>query len=123
MSSSTDTQPATRVFRIGTLGSEDSPVSEGFRQGLRALGYVEGRDMTTEARWSDGPPDRLPALPRELVALKPDVIVASSTHAIRAAKDVTTTIPVVIVFASFPDKMGLVESLARPGAMSPASVH
>ena len=60
-------------------------------------------------------PDRLPALARELAALKPDVIVASSTQAIRAAKDATTTIPVVMVLASFPDKVGLIESLARPG--------
>ena len=76
---------------------------------------MEGRNITTEARWSDGSPDRLPALARELVALKPDVIVASSTQAIRAAKDATTTIPIVMVLASFPDKMGLIESLARPG--------
>ena len=110
-----DAQPAARVYRIGTLGNENTPVWEGLRQGLRDLGYVEGRNITTEARWSDGSPDRLPALARELVALKPDVIVASSTQAIRAAKDATTTIPIVMVLASFPDKMGLVESLARPG--------
>ena len=115
VSSSADAQPATRVFRIGTLGNENTPVWEGFRQGLRDLGYVEGRNITVEARWSDGSPDRLPALARELVALKPDVIVASSTQAIRAAKDATTTIPVVMVLASFPDKVGLIESLARPG--------
>jgi putative ABC transport system substrate-binding protein len=115
MSSTADAQPAARVFRIGTLGNENTPTWEGLRQGLRDLGYVEGRNITVEARWSDGSPDRLPALARELVALKPDVIVASSTHAIRAAKDATTTIPIVMVLASFPDKMGLVESLARPG--------
>ena len=110
-----DAQPAARVFRIGTLGNENTPTWEGFRQGLRDLGYVEGRNITTEARWSEGSPDRLPALARELVALKPDVILASSTHAIRAAKDATTTIPIVMVLASFPDKLGFVESLARPG--------
>ena len=112
---SADAQPAARVFRIGTLGNENTPTWEGFRQGLRDLGYVEGRNIVTEARWSEGSPDRLPALARELVALKPDVIVASSTQAIRAAKDATTTIPVVMVLASFPDKVGLVNSLARPG--------
>ncbi len=112
---SADAQPAARVFRIGTLGNENTPTWEGLRQGLRDLGYVEGRNITAEARWSEGSPDRLPALARELVALKPDVIVASSTQAIRAAKDATTTIPVVMVLASFPDKVGLVESLARPG--------
>jgi putative ABC transport system substrate-binding protein len=115
VSSSADAQPATRVFRIGTLGNENTPTWEGLRQGLRDLGYVEGRNITVEARWSDGSPDRLPALARELAALKPDVIVASSTQAIRAAKDATTTIPVVMVLASFPDKVGLIESLARPG--------
>ena len=114
-SPSADAQPAARVFRMGTLGNENTPAWEGLRQGLRELGYVEGRNISIEARWSDGSPDRLPALARELAALKPDVIVASSTQAIRAAKDATTTIPVVMVLASFPDKVGLVESLARPG--------
>ena len=108
-------QPAARVFKIGTLGNENTPTWDGFRQGLRELGYVEGRSITTEARWSEGSPDRLPALARELVALKPDVIVASSMQTIRAAKDATTTIPIVMVLASFPDRLGLVESLARPG--------
>ena len=115
VSPSVDAQPAARVFRIGTLGNEITPVWEGFRQGLRDLGYLEGRNISIEARWSGGSPDRLPALARELVALKPDVIVASSTQASTAAKDATTTIPIVMVLAAFPDKMGLVESLARPG--------
>jgi putative ABC transport system substrate-binding protein len=110
-----DAQPAPRVFRIGTLGNDNSPVWEGFRQGLRELGYVEGRNVAIEARWSGGSPDRLPALARELVALNADVIVASSMQAIRAAKDATATVPVVMVLGSFPDKLGLVESLARPG--------
>ncbi|MGZ8258944.1 MAG: ABC transporter substrate-binding protein [Caldimonas sp.] len=110
-----DAQPATRVFRIGTLGNENTPVWEGFRQGLRDLGYVEGRNFTAEARWSGGSPDRLPALARELVAAKPDVIVATSMQAIRAAKDATATIPIVMVLGSFPEKLGIVESLARPG--------
>ena len=60
---------------------------KGFARGCAISGYVEGRNVTTEARWSEGSPDRLPALARELVALKPDVIVASSTQAIRAAED------------------------------------
>ena len=110
-----DAQPAARTFRIGTLGNENTPVWDGLRQGLRELRYVEGRNVTIEARWSGGSPDRLPALARELVALKADVIVASSMQAIRAAKDATTTIPIVMVLASFPDKLGLVESLSRPG--------
>ena len=110
-----DAQSAARVFRIGTLGNENSPAWDGFRQGLRELGYAEGRNVTIEARWSGGSPDRLPALARELVALKPDVIVATSMQAIRASKDATRTIPIVMVLGSFPDKLGLVESLARPG--------
>ena len=112
---SADALPAARVYRIGTLGNENAPVWEGLRQGLRDLGYVEGRNISVEARWSDGSPDRLPALARELAALKPDVIVASSTQASTAAKDATSTIPIVMVLAAFPDKTGLVESLARPG--------
>ncbi len=115
MSPSTDAQTGARAFRIGTLGNERTPVWEGFHQGLRELGYVEGRNISIESRWSDGSPDRLPALARELAALKLDVIVASSTQAIRAAEDATTVIPVVMVLASFPDKVGLIESLARPG--------
>jgi hypothetical protein len=78
-------------------------------------GLCGGCNITVEARWSGGSPDRLPTLARELASLKPDVIVASSTQAIRAAKDATTTIPIVMVLASFPGKAGLVESLARPG--------
>jgi putative tryptophan/tyrosine transport system substrate-binding protein len=112
---SADAQPVARVFRIGTLGNENSPVWEGFRQGLRELGYVEGRNVTIDARWSGGSPDRLPALARELVAAKADIIVASSMQAIRAGKDATGTIPIVMVLAAFPDKLGLVDSLARPG--------
>ena len=54
MSSSADAQPAARVFRIGTLGNENAPVWEGLREGLRDLGYVEGRNISIEARWSDG---------------------------------------------------------------------
>lgn len=108
-------QTATRVARIGTLGNENSPSWEALYQGLRELGHMDGRTISIEARWSEGSPDRLPGLARELVALKPDVIVASSMQAIRAAKDATTTIPIVMVLASFPDKLGFVESLARPG--------
>lgn len=115
MSPSADAQPTARVFRIGTLGSENSRTWEALRQGLRDLGYVEGRNMTTEALWSDGVSDRYPALARELVALKPNVIVAASMQAIRAAKDATATIPIVMLLAVDPVKLGLIESLARPG--------
>jgi putative ABC transport system substrate-binding protein len=68
-----------------------------------------------EWRWSEGKTDRLPALAIELVQLKVDIIVASSTQAVRAAKQATSTIPIVMAVSSYPDKIGLVESLARPG--------
>ena len=113
--SSADAQPAARVFRIGTLGSYESPMWQGFRQGLRDLGYAPGRNVTIEARWTEGFPDRFPALAGELAASKVDIIVASSMQAIQAAKGATSTIPVVMVLGSFPDKLGLVDSLQRPG--------
>ena len=108
-------QQPTKLPRIGVLGNEDSPPWEGFRQGLRELGYVDGRNVTMEWRWSEGRTDRLPALALELVQLKVDIIVASGTQAIRAAKEATSTIPIVMAVSAYPDKIGLVESLARPG--------
>ena len=83
VSPSADAQPTARVFRIGILGNEDNPPWEGLRRGLRDLGYVHGRNITFESRWSQGFPERLPALARELVALKPDVIVVSGSQAAR----------------------------------------
>jgi putative tryptophan/tyrosine transport system substrate-binding protein len=108
-------QPAAKIQRVGILGNEDNPPWEGLRQGLRDLGYVEGRNITFEWRWSQGFPDRLPALARELVALKPDVIVVSGTQAARAAKDATKTVPIVMALSQHPERLGLVDSLARPG--------
>ena len=110
-----DAQPATKVYRIAVLGNENTPPWEGLRQGLRDLGYVDGRNVRMEWRWSEGRTDRLPGLAFELVALRPDVIVASGTQAVRAAKEATTTIPIVMTVSSYPEKIGLVESLARPG--------
>ena len=108
-------QQPTKLPRIGILGNEDTQPWQGFRQGLRDLGYVDGRSVTIVSRWSEGKTERLPALATELVQLNPDVIVASSTQAVRAAKQATTTIPIVMAVSSYPDKVGLVESLARPG--------
>ena len=110
-----EAQPAGRVWRIAVLGNENNPPWEGFRQGLRDLGYVEGRNVTMEWRWSEGKTDRFPGLAMELVALKPDVIVASGTQAVRAAKQATSAIPIVMTTSSYPDKMGLVDSLSHPG--------
>jgi len=109
------TQAAVKVHRIAVLGNENAPPWEAFRQGLRDLGYVEGRNISIESRWSEGKSDRHPALAIELVGLRPDVIVASGTQAIRAAKQATTTIPIVMAVSAYPDKIGLVESLASPG--------
>jgi putative ABC transport system substrate-binding protein len=79
-------QPAAKVYRIGVLGNENTPPWEGLRQGLRDLGYVDGRNVRMEWRWSEGKTDQLPSLASELVALRPDVIVASGTQAVRAAR-------------------------------------
>lgn len=108
-------QPGGRVHRIAMLGNENTPPWDGLRQGLRDLGYVDGRNAVMEWRWSEGKPDRLPALAAELVALKPDVIVASGTQAIRAARQATSTIPIVMAVSAYPERLGLVDSLARPG--------
>jgi putative ABC transport system substrate-binding protein len=108
-------QEPTKLARIGVLGNEDTTPWEGFRQGMRDLGYVDGRNVTMEWRWSEGRTDRLPALALDLVNSKVDVIVASSTQAIQAAKQATATIPIVMAISAYPDKIGLVETLARPG--------
>jgi putative ABC transport system substrate-binding protein len=108
-------QPPAKIHRVGVLGNENNPPWEGFRQGLRELGYVEGQNITIEWRWSEGKPDRFPGLATEIVALKPDVIVASGTQATRAAKRATSAIPIVMTTSSYPDKIGLVDSLSRPG--------
>ncbi len=110
-----EAQQSGKTYRIAVLGNENNPPWEGFRQGLRDLGYVDGRNVTMEWRWSEGKTDLLPRLAMELVALKPDVIVASGTQAVRADKQATTVIPVVMTTSSYPDRIGLVESLSRPG--------
>ncbi len=112
-----EAQQAAKVPRIGWLG--DSPAAgprlEAFFQGLRDLGYVEGRNLVIEYRYAEGKPERLPALAAELVALKVDVIVAANTLVALAAKQATTTLPIVFAAAADPVTSGLVTSLARPG--------
>jgi putative ABC transport system substrate-binding protein len=88
---------------------------EAFRQGLRDLGYVEGRNVVIEDRDAEGKFERLPALAAELVALKVDIIVAPNTAAALAAQQATKTIPIVFAVAADPVTSGLVTSLARPG--------
>ena len=112
-------QQAPRVPRVGYLFSftpaEGSHLWEACRQGLRELGYVEGRNIVLEPRWAEGRYDRLPELAADLVRLKVDVIVVAATPGSRAVKAATSTIPIVIVAVGEPVKAGLVASLARPG--------
>jgi ABC-type uncharacterized transport system substrate-binding protein len=111
-------QPA-KVARIGwvTFGSasSQSPGAEPFRREFRALGYVEGKNVAFEYRYAEGKLDRLPAVADELVRLKVDVIVTASSASSLAAKNATTTIPIVFHNISDPVATGLVDSLARPG--------
>jgi putative ABC transport system substrate-binding protein len=109
-------QQASRLPRIGILHPTvpgDRRI-ESFRGGLRDLGYVEGRNIALELRVGEGRTERLPALAAGLVRLKVDVIVAASTPAIRAARQASGSIPIVMISAD-PVGAGLVESLARPG--------
>jgi putative ABC transport system substrate-binding protein len=99
---------------IVPLNNTDSRL-EAFRDGMRALGYAEGKDYRLEIRWGEGRLERMPALAAELVRLKPDVIVAFSSPAVLAARQATPTIPIVMPVSSDPVGDGLVASLAHPG--------
>jgi len=113
-----EAQQAAKIPRIGYLTGSlaASPhLPEAFRQGLRDLGYVEGRNVVIEYRDAGGNFERLPALAAELVALKVDVILAGGTPHALAAKHATRTIPIVFAGATGPVENGLVTSLARPG--------
>ena len=111
-------QPA-KIVRIGFLGatslSNISARIDAFRQGLGELGYVEGKNIVVEYRWAEGKLDRLPALAAELVRLSPDVIVTAGPADTGAAKEATSTIPIVMSFDPDPVANGFVASLARPG--------
>jgi putative ABC transport system substrate-binding protein len=101
--------------RIGYLGTVNVPGwFEAFLRGLRDLGYVEGRTIIVERRSAAGHVARLPDLATELVGLEPRVIVASAPPAVRAAKNATARIPIVMAFSNDPIALGLVDSLARP---------
>ena len=114
-----EAQQAAKVARIGYLSTNlaaNPHLQEAFLQGLRDLGYVEGRNLVIEYRFAEGKLERFPALAAELVALKVDVIVtAGGTLAALAAKQATRTLPIVFAAAADPVEGGLVTSLARPG--------
>jgi putative ABC transport system substrate-binding protein len=114
-----EAQPAKKVPRIGLLftieSSPPSPNVEAFRQGLRDLGYVEGKNILLEYRYAEGKLDRLPQLAEELVRLPVDVIVTALSPAIQAAKRATDTIPIVFAVSGNPLATGYVASLAHPG--------
>jgi putative ABC transport system substrate-binding protein len=115
-----EAQQPGKVARIGYLSTNlaaTPQIQEAFRQGLRDLGYVEGRNVVIEYRDAEGKSERLPALAAELVALKVDVIVAAAgNHITLVAKQATSTLPIVFAAASDPVAGGLVTSLARPGS-------
>ena len=117
-SSATAQQPP-KVQRIGYLTANSSSVElprvDAFRQGLRALGHIEGQNIVIEYRFTDGKFERLPDLAAELVRLKVDVLVANTTNAALAAKNATRTIPIFFIGVSDPVAAGLVDSFARPG--------
>jgi ABC-type uncharacterized transport system substrate-binding protein len=112
---------ASKVPRVGFLATgalesaEQQAILDAFRQGLRERGYVEGQDLVIEYRAANGKIERFPELATELVRLNLDLIVASNTPAARAAKEATTTVPIVVPVMGDPVGDGLVASLARPG--------
>jgi ABC-type uncharacterized transport system substrate-binding protein len=114
-----EAQQPTKVPRIGFLigASASTNVArlDAFRQGMRALGYVEGKNIVIEYRYAEGKPDRLPAFAAELVRLKVDVIVTAGSASTRSAKQATVTIPIVMAIDDDPVGSGFAASLARPG--------
>jgi len=114
-------QPA-RIPRIGFVSNRVSPTpatpdlwADAFSQGLRKLDYVEGKNVLVDHRYSEGKEDLIPSLVAELIQLKVDVIVSATIRGIRAAKQATKTIPIVMITTADPVAAGLVDSLAHPG--------
>ncbi len=112
-----EAQPAGQPWRIGYLSQGSAQTStlgvEAFRDGLRALGYAEGRQYVMEPRYADGRSERLPGLVAELAALPVDVIVTPSTPSALAAMQATKTIPIVTVAVADPVGSGLVQSFSK----------
>ena len=116
-------QPGAKALRIGVLvgsgPSVASPNVEAFRRGLRDLGYVEGRNIAIEVRWAEGRLERFPEFVAELLSLKVDILVAGTVAAALAARQATTTIPIVLTVGDGAVGTGLAASLARPGGRLP----
>ena len=114
-----EAQQSTKIPRIGfltaSISSDNSARHDAFRQGLRELGYVEGKNIVIEWRFAEGKQDRQRAMAAELARLKVEVIVAVGTGDIRAAKEASATVPIVMVSGGDAVGSGLVASLARPG--------
>ena len=114
-----EAQPAAKVYRVGILlaakAETVAPLVHALTEGLRDLGYVEGRNVVFERRYADGRLERLPDLAAELVRLRADVIVTGSNIHVAAAQRATATIPIVMVASADPVGAGFVASLARPG--------
>jgi putative tryptophan/tyrosine transport system substrate-binding protein len=101
--------------RVAPTPTNPDPLGDAFRKGLRELGYIDGKTILIEQRYAEGKSDRIPRLVAELVQLNVDVLVFGSLPAIRAAKQATKTIPIVMITQVDPVEAGLVDSLARPG--------
>ena len=117
-----EAQQTQKIPRIGFLQrrvvptpSNPDPLGDAFRQGLRDLGYIDGKTIIIEQRYAEGSLDRIPLLVAELVQLNVDVLVFGTSPAIRAAKQATKAIPIVMITQGDPVASGLVDSLARPG--------
>jgi putative ABC transport system substrate-binding protein len=108
-------QHAEKLPRLGWLSNQSAifPNNEGLRQGLRELGYVEGKNIIIEARWAEGNLDRLPEFARDLARLNVNVMFVAGDQGLRAAKEATATIPIVVYACDPLDS--LVASIARPG--------
>src|SRR5215510_517267 len=111
----TDVQQGGKVPRIGYLGDLPGPHVEALRQGLHDLGYREGQHLVIEYRWAEGKAERLPTLAAELVQLPVDLLIAQGGQASQAAKQATSTLPIVMAPVGNPERLGLVASLARAG--------
>jgi putative tryptophan/tyrosine transport system substrate-binding protein len=117
LSVSVEAQQTGKVYRIGYLVTRSALESrdEAFRQGLRELGYVEGKNIIIEYRFAGGKREQIPTLAAELVRLNVDIIVAAGSPVALAARAATRTIPIVFAGVADPIGMGLAASLARPG--------